>query len=189
MIPNWLSLLDVAFVLVALLFAWGGFQKGFAGQVAHVVTFLGMGAVLYFAYPAIFRYLGRLFRNVEETYLMWLILLGVLAMGVGMFILCSKLLARTLKTHISEQSDHAYGFILGLVRGTLVALFAMVFMVMLDASGKAYDTFRTKSRVGRVVCYKLVPHIQPHLTRAVLEEKARALRDKLLEQEDAGVLE
>ena len=31
MIPDWLSLVDVTFVVVALLFAWGGGSKRFCG--------------------------------------------------------------------------------------------------------------------------------------------------------------
>ena len=37
MMPVWFSFVDMAFLGVALLFAWGGFQKGFAGQVAHIM--------------------------------------------------------------------------------------------------------------------------------------------------------
>jgi len=83
MIPDWLSLIDVAFVAVALLFAMGGFQQGFAGQVAHVITFLVLGVALFFAYPALFSYMGRLFRNLNETYMMWLILAGLVALTLG----------------------------------------------------------------------------------------------------------
>jgi hypothetical protein len=43
--------------------------------------------------------------------------------------------------------------------------------------------------VGKLVCYQLVPRIQPHMTRAVLEERVNKLRDALIYQEDAGMLE
>jgi|GEM_PF-3512138 len=189
MIPNWLSLIDVLFLTIALLFAWGGSQKGFAEQISHIVTFIFMGLLLFFAYPSIFRYLGRIFRSVEPTYLMWLLLVGVVGAAVLMFILMSKLLAGMMKTQISDTSDMAWGFVLGFIRGALAGVFLMVFLVMLDASGRTYDKMRMKSYVGKLVCYEMVPRIQPHLSRAVLEEKANALRNKLLEQEDAGVFE
>ena len=67
MAPEWLSLIDVAFVAVALLFALGGLQKGFASQVAHIVALTGLGAALLVAYPAIFNYLGGLFRIADGT--------------------------------------------------------------------------------------------------------------------------
>ena len=127
MMPDWFSFVDMAFLGVALLFAWGGSQKGFAGQVAHILTSLIMAGVLFFAYPAIYSYLSRVFRNLEEAYLMWLLLIGLAALTFGVFVLCSKMLASLLKTQISDRSDHVYGFILGFIRGALVALFALIF--------------------------------------------------------------
>ena len=188
MIPDWFSFVDMAFLGVALLFAWGGFQKGFAGQVAHILTCLIMGVFLFFAYPAIYSYLSRVLRNVEEAYLMWLLLVCLAALTFGVFVLSSKMLASLLKAQISDRSDHAYGFMLGFIRGALVALFAMIFIVMLGPP-RFYDSFRVKSYVGREVCYNLVPRIQPHLNRATLEEKTKEWKLKLLEQQEAGVLE
>ena len=188
MIPDWLSLIDAAFVAVALLFAMGGFQQGFAGQVAHVITFLALGVALFFAYPALFSYLGRLFRNLNETYMMWLILAGLVVLAFIFYKLVNKLLAGVLKTQISDRSDRTYGFTLGLIRGVLLALFVMVFLVILWPA-KYYDGFREKSQVGKLVCYEMVPHIQPHLTRAVLEEHVNKLREALIYQEEAGVVE
>lgn len=189
MIPSWLSLIDIAFVAAALLFGLGGFQKGFAGQVAHVITSVALAIFLFFAYPSIFSYFGRIFRNLNETYIMWLILAGLAALTVVFFLFVNKLLANILKTQISDRSDRAYGFSLGFIRGILVAGFIMIFLVILDSSGKTYDKFRAKSRVGKLVCYQLVPRIQPHMTRAVLEERVNKLRDALIYQEDAGMLE
>lgn len=188
MMPDWLSFVDVAFAGVVLLFAMGGFQRGFAAQVAHILTFLIMGALLFFAYPALFSYLCRVWRNMDETYLMWLILAGLLVLAIGIFVALSKVLQSLLKAQISDRSDKTYGSVLGLIRGALVALFAMVFLVMLGPP-KIYDGFRMKSHVGQLVCYELVPRIQPHLTRAVLEEKVQQLRSQLMEREEAGVFE
>lgn len=188
MIPEWLSFVDLTFLGVALLFAWGGSQKGFAGQVAHIVTFLISGGFLFFAYPAIYRYLSKVFRNLEEAYLMWLLLVCLVALAVGVFFLMTKMLSSVLKAQISERSDHFYGFILGFMRGALVALFAMIFIVMLGPP-RFYDSFRMKSYIGKQVCYNLVPRVQPHLNRATLEAKANQWKQKLLEQEEAGVLE
>jgi uncharacterized membrane protein required for colicin V production len=186
MIPNWLSLIDIAFIAVVLLFALGGFQKGFAGQVAHVITSVVFGVLLFFAYPNIYSYLGRIFRSVNETYIMWLILAGLAALTVVFFLMVNKLLANVLKTQISDRSDHAYGFGLGFIRGVLVTLFLLIFLVILGPPS-SFDTLRGKSYVGKVVCYELVPRIQPRMTRAVLEERVHKLRDALIYQEDAGL--
>jgi len=184
MIPEWLSLVDVAFLGVALMLALGGFQKGFAEQVAHIITFVAMGLTLFFAYPVIFSYFGRVFRNLDETYMMWLILAGLAVLAIGFFILTSKLLANVLKTQISDRSDHAYGFILGFIRGALFALFIMIFLVMLGTP-KFYESFRLKSYVGRLVCYEIVPRIQPHLPATKMKEINR-VKEALLRQEEVG---
>ncbi len=186
-IPDWLSMIDVAYVAVALLFALGGLQKGFAGQVAHVITFLALGTALFFAYPAIYSYLGRLFRNLNETYMMWLILAGLAVLAIVFFVFVSKLLANVLKTQISDKSDRVYGFALGFVRGALVALFVMVFLVILGPP-KFYDSLRMKSRVGKLVCYEMVPRIQPHLNKSTVNENFDKMREALIYQEEAGVL-
>lgn len=186
MIPEWLSLIDIAFVAVAFLFGLGGLQRGFASQVAHVITLFAVGVTLYFAFPAIFTYMGQLFRNLNETYMMWLILAGLAVLAVVFFIFLTKLLANVLKTQISDRTDRIYGFTLGFIRGVMVALLIMVFMVIWG-SAKTYDTFRTKSHVGRLVCYEMVPRIQPHVTRTALEDRVDRLREALIYQEEAGL--
>jgi uncharacterized membrane protein required for colicin V production len=188
MIPDWLSLIDLTFLSVALLFAWGGYQKGFAGQVAHVATLLIFGGALFTAYPALFNALRDLFYNLNETYLMWLLMVGLAVLVLILFILISKLLSRLLKAQISERSDKVYGLLLGLVRGTLAALLGMIFLVILGPDN-VDENFRDKSYTGRLVCQELVPRIQPHLTRDSIGDKVQTLREKLLEQEDAGVIE
>jgi uncharacterized membrane protein required for colicin V production len=186
--PEWLSLVDLAFVGVALLFAWGGSQRGFAVQVAHILTFLILGAILFFAYPVLFNYLSDLFRRLHKTYLMWFLLAGVFALTFAIFILITKLMAKMLKTQVTDAGDRAWGGILGLVRGALVALFAMIFLVILGPPF-FYDLFTSKAYSGRLVCTELVPRIQPHLTPSVLEARVQQFKDSLMEQEEAGVFD
>ena len=89
--PAWLSLVDVVVLIVIALFAWGGFQKGFASQMAYVITFLCAGVLLFFAYPMLFSYFGKVFRGLEETYLMWIILATLLVLGIALYTLFGKL--------------------------------------------------------------------------------------------------
>lgn len=188
MIPEWLSLIDVAFIAVALLFGLGGLQRGFASQIAHILTFVALGVVLFFAYPSIFTYLGQLFRNLNATYMMWLLLAGLGVLAIVFFIFVSKLLANVLKMQISDRSDRVYGFALGFIRGGLTALFIMVFLVILG-SEKFYTVFSDKSRVGKLVCYDMVPHIQPHVKKGAVGEGFDRMREALIYQEEAGVVE
>ena len=188
MVPEWLSWVDVAYVVAVLLFALSGFNHGFSGQLAHIITVTMLGVVLFFAYPALFNYFNQLFHNLDETYMMWLILAGVAILTLLFFHLVSKLLANAVKTQISDQSDHAYGFMLGLLRGALVTLFSMVFLVILGPPN-IYKGFNEKSYVGKFVCSEMVPRIQPHLTHAALEERVNAWRNQLLDRPEAGVIE
>jgi uncharacterized membrane protein required for colicin V production len=186
MIPEWLSFIDIAFVAVALLFGLGGVQRGFASQVAHIITFLAMGAFLLYAYPAIFDLFGRLFRDVNEVYMMWLLLAGLVLLTVVFFIFVSKLLANILKMQISDRSDRVYGFLFGFVRGALTALLVMVFLVILG-SENIYNVFSEKSRIGQFVCYEMVPRIQPHVNKSTVEDGFDRMREALIHQEEAGL--
>ena len=186
MIPEWLSLIDVAFIAVALLFGLGGLQRGFASQVAHIITFVALGIFLFFAYPAIFTFFGRIFRDLNEVYMMWLLLFGLAVLAVLFFILINKLLASVLKTQISDRSDRVYGFILGFVRGALLALFVMVFSVILG-SEKFYNVFSEKSHIGQLVCYEMAPRIQPHLDKSTMGDGFDRMREALIHQEEAGL--
>jgi uncharacterized membrane protein required for colicin V production len=188
MIPEWLSLIDIAYIAAALLFALGGLQKGFASQVAHIITFVTLGAVLFFAYPSIYTYMGRLFRNLNETYMMWLILAGLAVLTIVFFIYITKLLANVLKMQISDRTDRVYGFILGFIRGALVALFVLLFIVILG-SEKFYAVLSEKSRIGQLVCYEMVPRIQPHLNRESVGGGFDRMREALIYQEEAGLPE
>ena len=188
MLPDWLSLVDIAFVAVALLVALGGYQKGFAGQVAHVITFVLLGLVLFYAYPRIYTQCGNTFRDMNETNMMWIILTGVAVLTVLFFFFLNKFLSKAFGAKISERADRAYGSIFGLIRGIFIALFAMIFLVILGPS-TAHDVIGEKSWIGSVVCYDLVPRIQPRVNKSNIGGKVDKIRNVLLFQDDAGVLD
>ncbi|MEN7972527.1 MAG: CvpA family protein [Verrucomicrobiota bacterium] len=179
-------MVDVAFFATAVLFALGGSQRGFAAQLAHIITFMALGIFMFFAYPSIFSYMGRLFRDLDEAYMVWMILAALAVFTVVFFIYVSRMLAKMLKKQITDRSDHAYGFMLGFIRGMLVALFAMVFMVILGP-GRFYNSLSDRSRIGQFVCYEMVPRIQPRMTRSELESRVDKFREALIYQEEAGV--
>lgn len=187
--PDWLSYLDVAFVAVVAWFAWRGAERGFAGQIAPLITFAVVAVLMFFAYPHVFNLLDRSFRKVEEIYFMWLILAGLFLLALGVFSLISKLLAGVMQAKVSVAADRGWGATLGLFRGVLTTVIVMMLMVMLEPRARAYDGFRIKSHVGKLVCYELVPRVQPHLSRTVLENRTRSWRNALMDREEAGRLE
>lgn len=181
--PAWLSFIDIAFVVGVALFAWGGSQKGFAGQIAHIVTSLILGVLLFFAYPYILGYLGGVFRRIDEVYIMWILVIGLLVLSVFVFVLLSKMLVSLLKTHLSERSDHVYGFILGTVRGALTALLFMVIIAMLGPP-RVEESFRLKSYTGRFVARQLVPRVRPHVNRQVWAENKEKVMHRIEEERE-----
>ncbi|MDH3981530.1 MAG: CvpA family protein [Kiritimatiellaceae bacterium] len=183
--PEWLSFIDVVVAVIVLLFAWGGSQKGFAAQVAHVLTFVLMAVLLFFAYPFIYEYLGRVFRNLHETYLMWLLVTGLIVVAFLSYYSFSKLLAGYFETKMSDHADKVNGFLFGFFRGILTVGIVMILLIMLGSEA-AYQKFNAKSQVGQLVCRELIPRIQPHASRSVLNTKVDAVRGKLMQREEAG---
>lgn len=185
MLPNWLSYLDLIFAAVVCLFAWRGCQKGFAGQIAHVLTAVFTGVLLFWAYPFLFSYFGRIFRGLGEAYLMWLLLAALALVAIGLYKLFCRLLAAVIQAGMSDRADMGLGLALGAVLGVLVPLLFMIVLVMLDRTGTSFDKMRVKSYVGKAVCNEMVPRVQPRLT-SLYENKIREWKNKLLEQEEAG---
>jgi uncharacterized membrane protein required for colicin V production len=185
MIPDWLSLIDVAFVLAVLLFAWGGYQKGFAAQVAHILTFLFLAGGLFFAYPSVYGLLSRVFQRMDEAVMMWLLLAGLVLLAFLVFTLLSKMLAHLLKAQISERSDRIFGLLLGTLRGGLAALLVMIVLVMVGPQ-RLEENFGRTSHVGTFVVQKLLPRIRPHINHSVVEETAREWKNRLHNKQEAG---
>lgn len=183
MIPHWLSFIDVGFVVAVLLFAWGGFQKGFASQVAHILTALAMGGLLFFAYPYVHNFLASVFRRIDEAYIMWAVMIALGVLTVFIFILFSKLVAKALKSQISDSSDHAYGLILGLFRGVLTALLFMIVIAILGPP-RIEKNFQEKSYTGTFVARELVPRIRPHVGNEVWIENKEKIKMRLQEERD-----
>ncbi|HEY5621013.1 MAG TPA: hypothetical protein VIR77_00290, partial [Pontiella sp.] len=87
---------------------------------------------------------------------------------------------------VPDRTDSAFGFMLGLIRGVLFTLLALVLVVMVGPRDY-HEQLTERSHVGRLVCQRLVPHIQPHLTPPEVEKKIDSLRSKLLERDDAAI--
>ncbi len=185
MIPEWLNLIDVLFVVVVLLVGMGGFQRGFAVQIAHLALIGLLGIALFFFYPPLFSYFGQIFRNLNESYLAWMILGGFAVLGLLFFFGVRVLLAKMLKTKISEKRDQVYGLLLGLLRGVFGSLLALVLLVTF-VSGSFYEQVSKDSYVGKFVCNELSPRIHRTLDASPLGEKVESMRGVLMEQEDGG---
>lgn len=184
MIPDWLSYIDIAFILVILLFAWGGLQDGFAGELIHLLTFTIMGVILFFVYPSLFDYLNRIFRNVNNDNIISALFIALFVMAYFVFKLVNTLAPYLMVKEISTRLDKIEGVLLGTFHGVFVAVFSLIFMIMLGTP-EVYDTAREKSYAGKFVCYELVPRIHPQFPMdLIIERRVQKIRDKLFQQDD-----
>lgn len=175
------GIIDVGLIIIALLFGAGGFQKGFAQQVAHVATLLILGGILFTLYPVLYHFITDLFHQVDETYLVWTLLGVVLIVMLLLYFGIGKLLARLLKSQLSERSDKSLGFTLGFTRGALYGLLGMITLVLIGLPN-VHDTLNERSYLGKWVCRDLIPRIQPHFTRDAFDKKMDSVRQKIEEQ-------
>lgn len=186
--PTWLSWIDIVYIGVGLLFAWGGYQKGFSKQIAHILTFLMSGLFLFFAYPPLYDSLHKKFPDFNGAYLIWILFITLLLLSFLIFKLFTLWLSGKVKATLSERDDHIYGCSLGLIRGLLFGLLAMILLVILDPA-RTYEPFSKKSYMGKFVCKKVIPKIQPRLNRDAFKSDIRRLQNRMLSQPDAGIID
>jgi len=160
MLPSWLSYIDVIFLLVVLLFAWGGSQRGYAAQVAPAISLVIMSGVMLFAYPAVYEYFRDEMVEFNAVFLMWISLAAVGVFGFVIYLLVDVLTVRLVTKEMSVRADHTNGFFLGLVRGAFVGIFVMTLIVMLGPV-QIYEHFKGKSAVGGMICNEIAPRVLP----------------------------
>jgi uncharacterized membrane protein required for colicin V production len=180
-----MSYVDAILMVVCLLFALGGFQKGFAGQIAQLTTFVCAMIGLFFFYPFLFSLARDSFTRVDDTYLMWVLLAVFLLVALIIYIGVTRLMAMAIKSQITESSDRALGMLLGMFRGIFIIVFVMMFSVMLGPV-RCYEEVRGRSGIGRFVCDEMVPRVQPHMTRANFRAKLLRVRSGLRNTKEHG---
>ena len=157
-----ISFVDVAVIVVVLFFAFFGYFKGFANQIASFLALVLLGLILYFVYPPLFNYLTDLFNSLNQTVVVWVLIILFTVLSFVFFILMNKLLVKILKLQVSENSDHFYGVVMGFFQGVMIVLLALSFIVILGSKGTSEKVKENeKSYVGRFTCNQIIPHIQP----------------------------
>lgn len=181
MIAEWLNMVDIIFVLVVLISGLAGRQQGVLYQLPQLLALLGFGILLFFLHPLAFQELSQQFPQMNETVIIWalIILQGGLAWGI--FTLVSKPLEKKKETKASAQSDQMVGLLLGLFRGALVATLTIIlFSVLFGVNFE--NRICKKSKLGTAICQNLVPQIQPYHSGKSLGAE---IRNPLLERKEA----
>lgn len=179
------SYIDAILMVICLLFALGGFQKGFTAQISQLITFIFSAIGLFVVYPFLFSLAQDSFKYVSDTYIMWILLAIFLVVGLIIHIAVSKILMMSHPSQYTERTDRAVGMLFGMFRGVFIVFFLLIFVVML-APAQSYKIMHDKSGIGRVVCDELIPQIQPHMTPANFNEKIRRARTKLRNNKEGG---
>lgn len=180
MTMEWLNMVDIIFILVVLVSGLAGRQQGTLYQLPQILALLVFGAFLFFVHPFAFRELNHQFPHLNETILIWglILLQGILTWGV--FELVSKPLQKK-KTGASAQSDQVVGFLLGMFRGAVVATLTIILFAVLfgtDFEGRICKN----SEVGTLICQDLVPQVQPYHSGKSLGAE---IHNPLMDREEA----
>jgi uncharacterized membrane protein required for colicin V production len=188
MITQWLGWVDLLLLLVVLISALGGSQQGVFQQVPELLGLSAFGALLFTVYPVLFRQLVASFPKLNETLIIWLLLLGVLIFSLGSFVLIESVFQKIApkRTH---NKDVIEGFLCGMFRGGLVAFLALLVLFLIGTKFIKQVLYEN-SVAGHFVSKICLPQVQPARDGKTLEDEFRSFHNPLLgERPEAGKLE
>lgn len=175
---EWLNVIDLSIALIILLFTVGGYQKGFASQIAFLVTSAFAAITLFFAYPLLYNWLGDLYHRMEHVQVMWILLFVLFLLAVLLFAGINKLLAKLAESQLSSSFDQIVGGLFGFIKITLFAGVILTLAAMISPHTLA-PPMSQNSKVGKWICYKVVPKVQPRFDNSSIAEHARNVRGKM----------
>lgn len=128
-----MNVIDVILILIILLGIWNGISKGFFAGMAGLISWLGSLLLTFWLY----RYIARFFEanivaNVWTTPLSFLITL--LIVGSISSLLAGKILGTIPPSAHRHQLNKLFGFIPGVVVGTLYAAITAALLLLLPLS-------------------------------------------------------
>ncbi|MAI20759.1 MAG: hypothetical protein CMF28_06000 [Kiritimatiellaceae bacterium] len=182
------SVLDVGVGVLALLFGIFGLREGFARQLATLITFVLTMVALYVAYPILLEYLAGNFPEWSVGTVTGLGLLALALLSIGLFVLLKQVLASAMLANLSDGTDKGMGFVLGLLRGGVLAVLLLSVVAQLGSEG-VRSRMQDGSWVGRWVCDRVAPLAAEYVNRERLGEQMDALRDRVELPMPAEVIE
>ncbi len=182
------SVLDVGVGVLALLFGIFGLREGFARQLATLITFVLTMVALYVAYPVLLEYLAGNFPEWSVATVTGVGLVALALLSIGLFVLLKQVLASAMLANLSDGTDKGMGFVLGLLRGGVLAVLLLSVVAQLG-SEDIRMRMRDTSWVGRWVCDRVAPMAAEYVNRERLGEQVDALRDRVELPMPAEVIE
>ena len=105
-----------------------------------------------------------------------------------LFVLLKQVLASAMLANLSDGTDKGMGFVLGLLRGGVLAVLLLSVVAQLG-SEDIRMRMRDTSWVGRWVCDRVAPMAAEYVNRERLGEQVDALRDRVELPMPAEVIE
>ena len=188
MITQWLGWVDLLLLLIIMISALGGSQQGVFQQIPEILGLSAFGALLFTVYPPLFLHMETALPKLNETLLIWLLLVGVLLTSIGLFAFTESIFQK-IAPQRTNGKDRVEGFIFGLFRGGLVG-FLILILLLLIGTKFIKRVIYEDSLAGQFVCNTCLPKIQPTRNGKTLEEEFKEFHNPLMgKRPEAGVLE
>jgi uncharacterized membrane protein required for colicin V production len=160
--PEWLYTIDILFLVFVIFSTVSGLRRGLSGELAHVLTLIGLLAGFCFFFPQLVQMAAHRWESLSP----WIIqtaVAGVLLLAAFLiFCLIRMVFKLLLKSRMGEVTDKITGAGIGLLRGALTGL-AILAALSLVPNARLYQTISEKSVVGGWVCSTLKPWLYPRI--------------------------
>lgn len=173
-----ISILDLILGIILLFFGFLGFKKGFAKQLSTLLTFLLTVLAIYYAYPIFLKYLASTFVELSKAATLAIGLSALALLSIGLFVILNQILSTGIASNISDNSNKGLGFLLGLIRGSLLLI--IIFTIAMHINEKAVHKGITKKSVaGKWFGKSFYKDIKKHLDRKNIEQGINILNERV----------
>lgn len=183
-----ISILDLILGIILLLFGFLGFKKGFAKQLSTLLTFFITVLAIYYAYPIFLKYLAATFVELSKTATLAIGLTTLALLSIGLFVIINQILSTGIASNISDNFNKGLGFILGLLRGSLLII--IIFTIAMHINEKAiYKGITSKSVAGKWFGDSFYKDIKKHLGKKNIEQGINILNERVEWPDPSEIIE
>ncbi len=146
-LPETIYTLDVLFCAFVLLFGVAGMLRGLPGELARLLTLVGLLCGICFFYPALTRLAAQQWPDFSTPVIQTVTAAALLLGAILFYVLLRAILQRALKEQIGAFFDRFFGALIGMIFGLLVGL-SVLCAVSLLPQERPYEILSEKSVIG-----------------------------------------
>ncbi len=148
---------DVACLILALIFIMRGLIRGFSGELAHLMANVIVLVVAMYTYRPVASRLYKALESTQSPILMNVLLVSayVICCALAIWIL-RTIFRRSIKVIVSLPTDKILGLICGVVSAA-VAIFIIFAISTLIPVASVHEVMSEQSRVGRLINPVMAP--------------------------------